>query len=103
MVTASMQVVRDKLPQHVMFRFGDIHWLSRSPDLSVCDYFLGVYLKSKVYVNQPCNIQELKNSIRLEIANLEEEMLGKAMENFKGGCKSAYRVHGRYFSEVIHK
>jgi hypothetical protein len=35
----------------------------------------------KVYINKPCNIQELKDSIRLEIANLEEEMLGRAMEN----------------------
>jgi hypothetical protein len=31
MARASMQVVRDMFPQHVISRFGDIHWLPRSP------------------------------------------------------------------------
>jgi hypothetical protein len=70
---ASMQVVRNMFPQHVISHFGDIHWPPRSPDLSVCDYFLWGYLKSKVYINKPHNIQELKDSILLEIANLEED------------------------------
>jgi hypothetical protein len=80
---ASMQVVRDMFPQHVIFHFGDIHWLPHSHDLSICDYFLWGYLKSKLYINKPHNIQELKDSIHLEITNLEEEMLGRAMDNFK--------------------
>jgi hypothetical protein len=36
---ASMQVIRDMFPEHVISNFGDIPWPLRSPDLSVCDYF----------------------------------------------------------------
>jgi hypothetical protein len=37
---ASMTVVRQMFPQHVVSRFGDVPWPPRSPDLSVCDFFL---------------------------------------------------------------
>lgn len=33
-------------------------WPPRSPDLSVCDYFLWGTIKSKVYCNNPHNLQE---------------------------------------------
>jgi hypothetical protein len=40
---ALMQVVRDVFPQHVISRFGNIHWPPRSPDLSACDHsFVGL-------------------------------------------------------------
>jgi hypothetical protein len=67
---ATMHVVRGMFPQHVISRFGDILWPPRSPDLSICDYFLWGYLKAKVYNNKPHNMQELKNSIRQEIATM---------------------------------
>jgi hypothetical protein len=37
----------------------------------------------KVYINKPHNMQELKDSIHLEIANIEEDILGRAMQNFE--------------------
>jgi hypothetical protein len=39
---ASMKVVREMFPDHVISRFGDLHWPARSPDLSPCDFFYGV-------------------------------------------------------------
>jgi hypothetical protein len=65
MARASMQVVRDMFLQHVISRFGDIHWPPRSLELSICNSFLWGYLKSKLYINKPRNFQELKDSIRL--------------------------------------
>ena len=36
----SMAAVRELFGNHVISRFGDIPWPPRSPDLSVCDFFL---------------------------------------------------------------
>jgi hypothetical protein len=44
---ASMSVLRQIFPQHVISRGGDVPWPARSSDLSACDYFLWRYLKSK--------------------------------------------------------
>jgi len=50
---ASMSVLREMFPQHVISRSGDVPWTARSPDLSACGYFLWGYLKSKVFISKP--------------------------------------------------
>ena len=60
---ASMALVRRLFPGHVISRFGDLPWPPRSPDQSICDYFLWGYLKSRVYVNRPQTLDELKHAI----------------------------------------
>ena len=47
----SLDAVRELLGYRVISRFGNVHWPPRSPDLSVCDFFLWGYLKSKVYTS----------------------------------------------------
>ena len=44
-----------------------IPWTARSSDLSVCDFFLWGYLKSKVNLMKPRDINELKYAIKGEI------------------------------------
>lgn len=62
--------VRDYLdltfPEQWIGRRGFIEWPARSPDLFALDYFLWGYLKSKVYVNRPGNLQELSERILRE-------------------------------------
>lgn len=36
---ASMEVVRELFPEKVIFRFGDLHWPARYPDLTPLDFF----------------------------------------------------------------
>jgi len=38
----SMDVVRRMFPGRVISRFGDIPWPPRSPDLTTCDFFVGI-------------------------------------------------------------
>ena len=76
---ASMTVVRQMSPQHVVSRFGDVPWPPRSPDLSACNFFLWSYLKSKVYVQKPRTVDDLNVSIRKEIATVPQEMLVNVM------------------------
>ena len=49
---ASMSVLREMFPQHVISRGSDIPWLAHLPDLSACDYFLWGYLKSRVFISK---------------------------------------------------
>jgi hypothetical protein len=67
-VRASMAAARQLLGNHIISRFGDIHWPPRSPDLSVCDFFLWDHLKSKVYTIRPMTILEFKTRIQERIS-----------------------------------
>jgi hypothetical protein len=75
----SMAVVRGMFPEHVIFRFGDVDWPARSPDLSACDFFLWGYLK-EVYAHRPHTLQQLKDYIREEIQVIPVNMLRRRRE-----------------------
>ena len=96
---ASMTVVRQMFPQHVVSRFGDVPWPPRSPDLSACDFFLWGYLKSNVYVRKPRTVDDLKVSIREEIATLPQEILVNVMQNFEERLRTCVR-QGRHLSDI---
>ena len=57
---------------------------------SACDFVLWGYLKSKVYVRKPRTVDDLKVSIRQEIATVPQEMLVNVMQNFEGGSGRVY-------------
>jgi len=76
-----MNAVQQIFGNRIVYKNGNIHWSSRSPDLTACDFFLGRYLKSKVYSQKPRDVEELKNKIREEIVNTPLEVIYRAMEN----------------------
>ena len=85
----------------VVSRFGDVPWPPRSPDLSACDLFLWGYLKSKVYVRKPRTVDNLKVSIREEIATVPKEMLVNVMQNFEERLRTCLQQEGRHLSDII--
>lgn len=52
----------NNIPRRIISRYSDVSWPPRSPDISPCDFFVWGYVKSKVYVEIPRNIQELKDA-----------------------------------------
>jgi hypothetical protein len=82
-------------------RFSDVPWPPRSPDSSACDFFLWGYLKSKVYVRKPRTFDDLKVSIREEIATVPQEMLVNVMQNFEERLRMCVRQKGRHLSDII--
>ena len=60
-------------------RGGAIPWPAHSPDLSVSDYFIWGYLKSKLYLMKPHNVDELKNTIKEEITATPDNLVREAM------------------------
>ena len=75
----------------------------RSPDLSSLDFFLWGYLKEKVYVNNPQNVQELKENIRNEIGTLNQnpEILQSVVNNFFERMRMCEAENGRHLKDVI--
>jgi len=62
---------------------------------------LGGYLKSKVYVRKPRRVDDLKVSIREEIATVPQEMLVNVMKNFEDRFRTCVRQEGRHLSDII--
>jgi len=56
-----MAVLRKMFPNRVISRNGDIACPPRSPDLTPPDFFLWIYLKSKVLTNKPHTLLEVKD------------------------------------------
>jgi len=85
----------------LMSKNGDFEWPPRSPDLTAPDFFLWGYLKSKVYVNKPRTLDELKTNIRQEIAAISAETLFKTMENAAKRALLAMQAQGDHLRDII--
>lgn len=99
----SMEVLREMFPGHVISLRGDIGWPARSPDLNPCDYFLWGYLKSKVYINRPQSIEQLKRAICQEVAAIPQEMTRRVVENFRERLQKCMDNNGSHLTDVIFK
>ena len=64
-------------------------------------FFLWGYLKSKVYVRIPRTVDDLKVSIREEIATVPQEMLVNVMQNSEERLRTCVRQEGRHLSDII--
>jgi hypothetical protein len=63
----------------VISRGETIPWPACSPHLSVSEYFIWGYLKSKVYLMKPPDVDELKNAIKEEITATPDNLVREAM------------------------
>ncbi|GFV49145.1 DUF4817 domain-containing protein [Trichonephila clavipes] len=54
----------------------------RSPDLTLADFWLWGYLKSRVYLSGPSSVSELKDAIRREVSSIHLDMLHSAVAGF---------------------
>ena len=98
----SVNAVNALFPKRVVSRNGDNPWPSRSPDLTLWDYFLWGYLKTKVFETRPRTIAYLKQRIQDEVAAFPVEMLRQVMNSSRTrtrGMRVSKRKPswGRYF------
>uniref|UniRef100_A0AAF5I442 Uncharacterized protein n=1 Tax=Strongyloides stercoralis TaxID=6248 RepID=A0AAF5I442_STRER len=75
----------------------------RSPDLTLCDYFLWGYLKDKVYSHNIANLENLKNAITEELTNIPLQMIKKAVDNIVKRCKKCIEYNGDHFEMFLDK
>ena len=55
----------------------------------------------KIYVRKPRTLDDLKVSIREEIATVPQEMLVNVMQNFEERLRTCVRQEGRHLSDII--
>ena len=60
----SMDLLRQTFLGKVMSRFGDVAWPSRSLDLTIPDFLLWGFFKSRVYIEKLHTLPQLKAVIR---------------------------------------
>ena len=81
---------------------GGIDWPASSPELNVCDFFLWVYLKYRVYRTKPKTVEELKNRIREEFANIPIEIRERAIMSFYNRLHRVIESGGSHFQHLVH-
>ena len=74
----TMNCLKGMFGNRLISRNAQIIWPSRSPDLSVCDFFLWGYLKSKVYEKKP-RPGTVKNSNSTSCQSHSEEYVEKSL------------------------
>jgi len=97
----TMELLREKFPDHVISRNGDRNWPPRSCDLSLCDFFLWGFMKFRVYANKPQTIPELKAEIGCVIGEIEPKLCGNVIENFVIRGKVCQRSRGGHLSDIV--
>ena len=63
--------------------------------------FIWGYFKSKVYVQKPRTVCDLKVSIREEIATVPQEMLVNVMQIFEERLRTCVHQERRHLSDII--
>jgi len=99
----SLPRVREIFPRKYISRRGDINWPPQSPDLSPMDFFLWGYLKSKVYVNNPTFLVQLRENIRYEMAAIKESACRAIMRNFAVRLNVCHERDRLHLDDIIFK
>ena len=99
--TAARALLDDHLRNRWMGRRGPFEWPPRSPDLSVCDFFLWGALREKVYVRKPEMQQNLIDCVRQEIATFPVDAFRKAYDSFVHRCSLCIEQEGAQFESVL--
>ncbi len=79
----------------------NMQWPPRSPDLSVCDFFLWGFIKSKVYTTRPRDILELKARIVNAFGEVTSEMRQKTLLEYRERLEKVIENDGAHIE--VHK
>uniref|UniRef100_A0A0N5BGY5 Transposable element Tc3 transposase n=1 Tax=Strongyloides papillosus TaxID=174720 RepID=A0A0N5BGY5_STREA len=75
----------------------------RSPDLTVCDFFLWGYLKQRVYSHKIENLNDLRQTIIKELSEIPLDMIRRAVDNFYKRSQKCVEYGGMHFEMFMKK
>ena len=78
-----------------------VEWPPRSPDLTPLDFFLWGYLKAKVYVTPPADLDDLETRIRneMEILKQDRQMVRRAVGSMTSKAQLCLERDGGYVED----
>jgi len=94
-------MMTNTFPGRLISRFGDVPWPPRSPDLSLCDFFLWGYVKGRVYTHKARHLNELKDAIWQEVLTIDHQLLAQAMDDFKWRIENCIQEDGHHLNDII--
>ena len=77
----TMDVLQGMFSTNIISRRAALTWPPRSPDLNAPDYYLWGYLKERVNINRPENLENLNDNVWREIRPIRDEQCS---------CKSSF-------------
>ena len=77
----TIDLLKGKFGERVISGNGPIEWPPRSCDLTPLDFVLWCHIKSLVQDDKPAIVDDLKDNIQREIANVPAEMCAILVEN----------------------
>ena len=75
----TIDLLRGKFAERVISRNVPVEWPPLSCNLTPLDFFLCGHTKSLVYANKPATLDDLKDNIQREIANVPVEMCARVI------------------------
>ena len=93
----TIDLLKGKFGNRLISRNGPVEWPPRSCDSLA--FFLIVLPKSKVHANNP-TLEELKNNIEREIANISADMCERVIENWIQRIDRCRRARGDHMNDV---
>jgi len=85
----------------VISRFDDVAWPTRSPDLTVPDFFLWGFLKDRVLRRRIMTIPELKQAIVDEVVAINVDLRRRVYGDFQTRLQQCVDVNGSHLLDVI--
>ena len=96
----TIDLLKSKFGEHVIWRNGSVKWPPRSCGLTPLDFFLWGHIKSLVYSNKPATLDDLKDNIQREIANVPVEMCARVVENWVQSIDRCKRACGGHITDI---
>ena len=96
---------RNLLNRHLNNRWigrgGPIPWPARSPDLTICDFFLWGHIQNKVYAFSFENNEQLKLKIEEELKEIPLSFIRNSFKNFVHRCEVCVAQSGGHFEHLL--
>ena len=92
---AVQERLRELFNDRVIAINNPVEWPPRSPDLTICDFFLWGALRDKVYKIAPRNVQQLTQRIKSEITSFPPRMFESAYNSFLKRCRECLELGGQ--------
>ena len=96
----TIDLLKGKFGERVISRNGPVEWPPRSCDPTPLDFFLWGHMKSLVYANKPATLDDLKDNIQREIANVPLEMCARVVENWVQRINRCKRACGGHMTDI---
>lgn len=82
-------------------RRGFQEWPPRSPDLTICDFWLWSYVKDQVFRRDHQSLQDLARDIEDCLANIPQRMIQRCYHEFVKRCNLCFEVEGNVFEHLL--